>query len=212
MYLSRIKPYNPYKSRYQQKNQHVIHQTIWSFFGDHADRKRDFLYRFDYRENQPTYLVLSAREPCHVDNWDIAVKPFNPVLGEGMELGFNLRVNPAVYEDGKRRDPVYLFKQHNPDWFRDMTQQQMVHHVLTDWLTKRGTTGGFLIEPSAVRVEQYHLQRFRKNGKGRDITFAGADLIGRLAITDPTAFKDTLYNGLGKCKGYGHGLMLVRRV
>ena len=34
------------------------HQVVWQFFGDHADRDRDFLYRFDPVQGEPFFSAL----------------------------------------------------------------------------------------------------------------------------------------------------------
>ncbi|MBE0437950.1 MAG: type I-E CRISPR-associated protein Cas6/Cse3/CasE [Methylomicrobium sp.] len=41
--------------------------------------------------------------------------------------------------------------------------------------------------------------------------FGFVDLIGDLQVADPEAFSQTLFNGLGRAKTFGCGVLIVRR-
>ena len=48
--------------------------------------------------------------------------------------------------------------------------------------------------------------------KGRDAGFSSVDFEGEVEVTDMELFAKSLFNGIGPAKGFGCGLMLVRRV
>jgi len=49
---------------------------------------------------------------------------------------------------------------------------------------------------------------YKKQGR---ITFSTLDFSGILGVTDPGQFRNTLFNGIGPAKGFGCGLMMVKR-
>jgi len=48
--------------------------------------------------------------------------------------------------------------------------------------------------------------------KGRDAGFSSVDFEGEIEVTDTELFTKALFDGIGPAKGFGCGLMLVRRV
>jgi CRISPR system Cascade subunit CasE len=97
----------------------------------------------------------------------------------------------------------------------------IIHKAGINWLRKRGPEGGFAFKDEdneeefeykqkEVRAEGYQTHQFYK--KGTRVQFSSLDFTGRLTVTDPEQFKKILFNGLGPAKGFGCGLMLVRRV
>ena len=60
-------------------------------------------------------------------------------------------------------------------------------------------------------MEGYRRQRFRKFRSNREITFSSLDFSGLLTVKDTDLFGSVLFRGLGPAKGFGCGLMLVRR-
>jgi len=48
--------------------------------------------------------------------------------------------------------------------------------------------------------------------KGRDAGFSSIDFEGEIEVTDTNLFTKSLFDGIGPAKGFGCGLMLVRRV
>ncbi len=60
-----------------------------------------------------------------------------------------------------------------------------------------------------MRADGYHT--WQKHG-AKSIKLSMLDLEGFLMVVDPKAFAEALYNGVGPAKGFGCGLLLVRRV
>jgi len=53
-------------------------------------------------------------------------------------------------------------------------------------------------------------QKAAKNGEKSG--FSSVDFTGELQITDPEKFRQTLFQGMGRSKAFGCGLLMVRRV
>ena len=89
-----------------------MHRLLWDLF----DKKERFLYREERAREQgiaqkgkarnlPVYYVLSADAPSQENPiFDVATKPFQPVLKAGDQLSFRLRANPTIArrQEGKK--------------------------------------------------------------------------------------------------------------
>lgn len=198
-----------------------MHKAIWELFGDHADRRRDFLYRIDSDGPRTVGYILSARPPAEAAAWKIETKPFEPRLASGDPLVFRLRANPTV----NRRDPTDK-KARRHDVVMDTkrtratspgtnggrtTQQDLVQAAGYEWLARRCEPSGISIEPEGVVCDSYTQHQFRK-GKGKTpIRLSSIDYAGHLTVEDPATFLSALVEGFGAAKGFGMGLMLIRR-
>ena len=217
MYFSKItlKP-TANRADYAQmvcSNTYKEHQVLWKLFNDDPDAQRDFIYRYEPKNNTPEYYIVSIRKP--VDNdylWDIQSKDYEPVLTSGQQFAFMLRVNPVVTKNGQRHDVVmHLKKNKYPDKKTRPPSQAIVEEAGRNWLTTRAETGGFTFDDSSVRIDGYQPNTSaRKKGK-KEIRYNMMDFRGILTVTDPDKFKKTLMQGLGKAKAFGCGLMLIRR-
>lgn len=198
-----------------------VHEVIWDLFADHPDRKRDFLYRAELIGSEPAVYLLSAREPVYEGRvWDIVSKPFHPVLQEGDLLSFRVRVNPVVTKtepdperkrirhrhdvimDAKRR----CIEANLPFSMNDLVQQESVR-----WLSQRGEKAGFSLFEDRVIAGGYRKMQFSQGRKKNTISISVVDCDGVLRVTDPDLFLQMLCNGLGPGKGFGCGLMMVKR-
>lgn len=192
------------------------HHLVWELFSDGPDRRRDFLYR---HEESIVYAV-SQRPPRQ--DWAgaaLAVKPYAPKLAVRQPLAFSLRVNPIISrKDENRRQQRHdvvmeakkalerqgLAKEQWPP-LSELTRQAGLA-----WLAARAEAHGFSFEPRAIMVEGYRQHQFDKRGGRGTVRFSTLDFSGRLQVTDPAHFVETLYHGLGPAKGFGCGLMLIK--
>ncbi|MFH1767683.1 MAG: type I-E CRISPR-associated protein Cas6/Cse3/CasE, partial [Candidatus Omnitrophota bacterium] len=86
---------------------YALHRAVWDLFGDNPDRRRDFLYRLECLGRMPLVYTISSRAPNDAKGlWCIENKEYAPKVEKGMNLGFSVRVSPAVKRDGKRHDVV----------------------------------------------------------------------------------------------------------
>lgn len=192
-----------------------LHKAVWSLFADHADRRRDFLYRLDWEAGRPTLWTLSDRPPRPMPElWDAQTRELNPILRAGERLRFSLRANPVVSREGKRHDVVMEAKQRlraaavpKADW---PSEAQLAQENGAAWLARHAEGHGFAVEPGQILVDGYEIHTFKK-AEGKEIRFATCDFHGLLTVTGVEAFLTTLQQGLGPAKGFGCGLLLIRR-
>ena len=194
------------------------HQALWKIFSDSPDRERDFLYR---AISAKAFLAVSARAPERSSLLDrLEVKPYDPRLAAGERLLFSLRVNPV-------RKAKIGKKQFRHDVVQDLRKRLMEEDGLRpeelpprpvlaeragrDWLAARQEALGLAVDPDTVMAEAYVRERFRK-AKGPAVTLGRMDLRGYATVTDPEALRRALFEGVGCAKGFGFGLLLVRRV
>jgi len=188
----------------------VVHRLIWSAFADMPERQRDFLWR---EEGAHRWLVLSQRAPEDPHGFfEIESKAFDPALAPGDRLAFALRANAVITrkdEKGraKRHDVVMERLRAFPPGKRAAERDRLALEAARDWLAAQGIRAGF--DPEAINAF-YHTEQIPRKGE-RPIELGLLDLEGEISVSDPTAFLPALAAGFGKAKGFGCGLMLIRR-
>lgn len=189
------------------------HRLVWSVFADGPERERDFLWR---REERPgRFLALSRRKPREDGAlFDVATKPFEPVLAPGDRLAFALKFNPTVERKGVgRTDVVMDLLKPTPSGERAAVRLAYAQEATEAWLRARTERDGFALH--ALIVDGYRVERFGRTKRRRGSTEAGiigvVDARGVLEVRDPTAFLARLAAGFGRAKAFGCGLMLIRR-
>lgn len=200
-----------------------VHEMIWQLFADHAERKRDFLYRADLSGSESVIYLVSTRKPEYEGNvWEIISKTYNPVLQEGEYLSFLLRVNPVVTKtepDPERKrirhrhDVVMDAKRRlvEANSFSPMNMADLVQQESVRWLSQRGERMGFAVVQGRVTARGYRRMEFSQGRKKNNISISVVDLEGILKVIDPNLFLKTLGEGVGPAKGFGCGLMMVKR-
>lgn len=186
------------------------HQMMWNFFENYKkENKRPFLYRRDFINNRPVYIVVSDSKPVSPSkSWILETKLYNPNLEEGQQLAFTLRVNPTTDVNTKDGDKI---KKSRRDVVSDAIQQkkydgsnnEIIQLAVTDWLSNR--QGGFELEKTCVDERQYVIL------DNKNIKFTSYNISGVLTVIEPEKFKQILFNGIGKSRAFGHGLVLVKR-
>lgn len=195
-----------------------VHRHIWSFFADGADSRRDFLYRQETAQGRPRFYTVSERPPVDASGlWTVLGKPYQPRLITGQRLMFSLRVNPVrTKRDAENRqhrhDVVMEAKKRQLEKGGDkppVSLSQIIQEEGCAWLTARAEKYGFTVELHTLRVDGYQQHvLYKKQGR---ITFSTLDFNGILGVTDPGLFRATLFHGIGPAKGFGCGLMMVKR-
>lgn len=213
MYMSRI----TLDARRLARNQvYEAHQALWKLFSDNPDRQRDFLYR---SLDATTFLTVSAREPEQLDFVRrLDIKPYAPKLATGDRVLFSLRFNPVVKRRQNNRqirvDMVQderkrLLNQGLPG--RKLpTRAEIAQGVAREWLAKRQKSLGLRLE-NVIMAESYDQQRFSKKDNAGRVVLSRIDARGFAKVSDPDALCHALFSGVGCAKGFGFGLLLVRR-
>jgi CRISPR system Cascade subunit CasE len=191
------------------------HQALWKLFSDSPDRERDFLYR---RLDTASFLTVSRRRPdrrgfVHT----MQSKEYAPVLSAGDRLMFSLRFNPVVKRrnENGRQVRVDMVQDERQRLMREGAQlpprPEIAEGVAETWLDKRRRDLGLSPEPASLMVESYDQVRFRRHGGKRPVVLSCIDVRGFAAVDDTALLERALFNGVGCAKGFGFGLLLIRR-
>mgnify|MGYP000872923788 CR=1 FL=1 len=196
------------------RSEYGLHQAIWDLFSDGPDRRRDFLYHVESRTGPPAVLTLSARPPQPFGSgWRVETKPYEPKFSGGSRFSFLLRANPVRTREGQRHDVVmdekHRLRQSISAKESLPTESELVQSTCSDWLMRRAPGLGFrLLTARADAYRQVELQRPRS----APIRFSTVDITGALEVIDPPTFlTKALTDGIGPAKGFGCGLLLLRR-
>lgn len=193
--------------------EYTFHQTVWDLFGDNPDRQRDFLYRLEYLGRNPLVYTVSNRVPIDAKGlWNIENKEYTPKTEKGIKLGFSVRVNPTIKRDGKRHDVVMdaKYKKRMSSRNGKMSSQELIVDPCGKWLEKRVKENGFKI--LQFKAAGYQQIRFNKVKNGKLVQYSTVDITGVLEVVDKKLFNNVLFEGIGPEKGFGCGLMLVRKI
>ena len=219
MYFSRVTlklnrlPY-VMQQKMQNSGLYAIHQWLWQLFPN--QEKRCFLFREERIGKGYQYYLLSEIAPLtNHELFLVETKPYQPKLTVGMKLIFSLRANPVVFKNGKRSDVMmnakYLAKQQGLDNEIKIRQNE----AAINWLIKQSETRGFSLSTTDGQqldctVINYTQEQFIKKSNLKPITYSSVDYQGVLTVTDVDLFLNTIYQGVGKSKGFGCGLFLVK--
>ncbi|WP_294892529.1 type I-E CRISPR-associated protein Cas6/Cse3/CasE [uncultured Gilliamella sp.] len=219
MYFSRVTlklnrlPY-VMQQKMQNSGPYAIHQWLWQLFPN--QEKRCFLFREERIGKGYQYYLLSEIAPLtNHELFLVETKPYQPKLTVGMKLIFSLRANPVVFKNGKRSDVMmnakYLAKQQGLDNEIKIRQNE----AAINWLIKQSESRGFSLstidgQQLDCTVINYTQEQFIKKSTLKPITYSSVDYQGVLTVTDVDLFLNTIYQGVGKSKGFGCGLFLVK--
>lgn len=188
------------------------HALIWRLFpGDGA--ARDFIFR--RLDDDRGYYVVSARAPQSDSGlFQIRSKPYSPLLETGEWVRFDLRANPTVSvrrENGRsRRHDVLMNTKRGLASAGSDQLTQALDDAGMKWLQERAERWGLQIKDESVLQEGYRQQRLKR--KGRNIEYSSLDYQGVAQVVDPQRLRQALVEGVGHSKGFGCGLLMVRRL
>lgn len=194
---------------------YALHQAVWRLFPRAAGAERDFLYRLDIAEGRPQVWTLGAREPQASPLFRQEIKKVDPNLRAGDLLEISVRVNPVVMREKLRHDVVMDLKRRLgwkdlPIAERDR-EPELVQRALSEWLAARADRCGLAVR--GLRAEGYRSERFGKPGsqQKKPVVIGLCDLEIQAEVSDPERLLATWRQGLGPAKGFGCGLMLLKR-
>ena len=141
-----------------------------------------------------------------------ALTAFDPDLRAGDQLSFVLRANATRDKrQGQGRstrvDVVMDLLHDLPQAERSNKRLALAGDAATEWMTRQGATKGFTLKHLAV--EDYNVQRIPRGRK--TATLGVLELSGVIELTEPAVFLTAMASGFGRAKGWGCGLMLIRR-
>ena len=198
------------------QSQQPGHHLMWYIFADSPDRRRDFLWR---EMDRGVFLTLSERRPKDPHGLFEMEEPklFTPILEAGDRLAFSLRANAVV----RRKDParqrsvkhdvVMDMLRALPTGKRSEHRRDIIRQAGLTWLARQAATAGFAFQSNEVAVEGYELHHITRRRSIPPLRFSSIDFDGEFTVTDPEALMEAVQRGLGASKGFGCGLMLIRR-
>ncbi len=181
------------------------------------------------------FYLLSKYPPEQVGTtWIIESKPFQPALKAGDLLAFSLRANPVIQAKQQRTEEQALqhAAQRKANNLPEKMTKKRIHHDVVmsfksslsaselehysqaeleqlageQWLKQRAEKSGFLLH--SVIAQGYQQHHFKK----RQIKISTLDFEGVLEVADPALFIQKMYEGLGRSKAFGCGLLMIKRL
>ena len=216
MYLTRF-GVNPARrgARHLLASQQRLHAAVLSSFPPGADPGR-VLWRVDESAHRVELFIASSARPdlTHLveqagwptaATWETAnYGPFLYRLDNGQRWAFRLTANPA------RSVP-------RGTGIRGAVKAHVTPAQQEEWLLSRAGRLGFEIPAGTLGVPDLVVKdrrtaRFRRGAdRGREVTVAMATFEGHLVVTDPSALRAALVEGVGRAKAYGCGLLTLAR-
>lgn len=199
------------------------HALVWQLFpGD--GMPRDFLFRVDVdQQGIPVYYVVSQREPSFHDALVVETRPYDPQLQVGELVRFDLRANPTITasKTGKRHDVLTHAKYQARD--AGLSPEEVMRRIESagrQWLVERSLGLRIIADlddlpdglSQSLVVARYQQHRVRARKHEKELRFATVDYSGLAKVTDPGALRKILFEGAGRAKAFGCGLLLVRRL
>ena len=199
---------------------YAAHKVIWSFFPGKPKGTPCPLHRFEAKPSPHFYVVSEDKPNDTSGHWEVKSSGYDPKLTGGDLLEFTVRVNPVVTrrdEQGKhkRHDVVMDAKKALKDAGKEKTELpapgEIWQKALVAWLRARCAKLGFDFADGDIRVDGYMPTRIYGRKHGTPVQITTVDVHGRLTVADPPAFRKMLFEGIGHAKGFGCGLMLIKR-
>lgn len=222
MYLSKVALLKHFHAKqfllHPQGNQaYVAHQLLWKLFTN--EEQRNFLFREEItKTGDKEFYVLSQKKPLKASGFLVQTKEFQPNLAVYQRLAFSLRINPTIcitHNGSKNRHDVLMHAKTQAKQ-EGITSKFKLRDLMTasaqDWLLdeKRQRDWGISFN-FAPDVESYQQHQYHKKN-GQIMQFSSIDVQGTLTIQNSQRFMQKYTEGFGRAKGFGCGLMLIRKI
>ena len=143
-------------------------------------------------------------------------KDYKNVLLTGGGRRFDERITSVLANDLRYAERLRhsLNQRVKLEWALKVVVQQ----ALDSWLERQGRAHGFSICIDDEGQPKLQSSAYRWHGllskaaKGKKPGFSSVDFTGELQVVDVERFTRALFEGIGRSKSYGCGLMMVKRV
>lgn len=199
------------RSRASATGKYQLHRELWGLFPDTPDAGRSFLF-CDMGDGRTVFL-LSEKRPVENESWVVETKEYNPCFENGDLFCFRLCANPtkANSKTGRhqRHDVVMDMKKSLRDSGYEVDMNHIVHESIAQWIRRKGMLNGFETDTGSLIIHSYDRSEFN-NGE-KNIVISTAVIEGVLRVTDKEKFLEVLKKGIGSAKGFGCGLLMIKR-
>ncbi len=194
------------------RNPYDFHRQLWRTFpgepketrSNGEEARQGFLFRIEANlTGRPArLLVQSRREPEAASGMAVmGTREFHPQPVSGQRLAFLLTANPVRTITDNQRDikPNKRWEKCRVPLIREVDQR--------DWLSRKLADAAEIVAANVLPHAPMYFRKGNHSGKLMTITFDGV-----LRVNDPTRLTELLEQGVGPAKGFGCGLLLVRRL
>jgi len=174
--------------------------------------------RHDVVMDSQNQVLCGLSERLKVDHMD-GKAAWKEVVFNAWRSSGDQSVTAALekYLEGNERYIGFLDERLGPAKLFDLGFKAAMDTSLEKWLVEKGEKKGFKLARDSKRNRlQFQTEGYRWHAlpkKGRNAGFSSVDFDGVIEVTDPEMFvAKCLFEGIGPEKGFGCGLMLVRRI
>ena len=194
------------------RNPYDFHRQLWRLFPGEAkearrsdeEERQGFLFRV---EENPTgrparFLVQSRILPQATAGLIVlGTRELHPKPVGGQRLGFLITANPikTITDMQREAKPGKTSEKCRVPLIREADQR--------DWLTRKLADAAEIADAILLAHPPIYFRKGNRGGKLATVTFNGM-----LTVRHPERLIELLENGVGPAKGFGCGLLLVRRV
>jgi len=163
-------------------NPYKLHQEVYKFFDC---GRRNFIY---LQKGRNLYIV-SEQVPDNrsKDGFEVLTKEYNPVINSGETLRFSVKVSRCKRNDGKETT---------------IKEPEEIQNQIKRYFERCGE----VISLNILNIG-FDVAKKRKFSIGTAFT----EVEGVIKVSDPEALKHIAYNGIGRKKGFGLGMVTFRR-
>jgi CRISPR system Cascade subunit CasE len=207
MFLSRVEIPWEYA-----RNPYNFHRQLWRLFpgeekeirSNGEESRQGFLFRIeDNPTGRPARLLVQSRRAPEAASELIVVgtREFQPQPVSGQRLAFLLTANPVKTIMDTQRDA-------KPDKRSEKCRVPLIKEEdQRQWIARKLASAGEIEAASILPHAPIHFRKSNRGGKLAIVTFDGV-----MRVREPIALTSLLENGIGPAKGFGCGLLLVRRI
>lgn len=178
-------------------DEYSLHRIVYDLFPerDRGKNGRDFLYADKGGDfHGRIVLILSRRPPAIPSAGRIETREVPTTFLSYKRYAFEVVINPSK-RDSKSGKTIAIRGENE----------------LRKWFVEKSPTWGFSIDATQLEVLRIGVQTFEHKQDGI-IIHARATFSGILEVTDRPTFIGSFEGGIGRCRGFGFGLLQLQPV
>lgn len=126
---------------------------------------------------------------------------------EGSSIRFEIRVRPTK----RRSSRAETGPGAEQDIYLEAPEDSSRAEIYCRWLSEMmQRQGGVQANPDSMEMTRFAMRRVRRQNLSRWITGPDATIAGAATVANPDRMRLVLAHGIGRHKGYGYGMLLVR--